>query len=69
MQVCSTDKDEPKGIIIDESYTEESESECVQKIVRKEKYADNEGDYEEYSVMYDPVFLTYSNVVEKLAQD
>ena len=29
LQVCSTNKDESKFVIVDESYTEESESECV----------------------------------------
>ena len=42
-------------IIVDESSTEESESECVHKSVNKEKYASNEAKYEEPSVTYDPV--------------
>ena len=50
MQACSTDEDESKGIIIDESSTEESELECVHKNVNKEKDANNEAEYEEYSV-------------------
>ena len=28
-QICSTDEDESKGISVDECYTEEEESECV----------------------------------------
>ena len=30
-RVCSTDEEDSKSIIFDESYTEESESECVHK--------------------------------------
>ena len=36
-QFCSTDKDKSKGIIINESSTEESESECVHKNTNHEK--------------------------------
>ena len=31
-QICSTDKDEPKGIIVKECYAEEDKSEFVHKI-------------------------------------
>ena len=34
-QVYSTDKDESKSIFVDESSTEESESECVHKSINK----------------------------------
>ena len=34
-QVCSTDEKESKGIIVDESSTEESESECIHKNINK----------------------------------
>ena len=34
-QICSTDKDESKGVIVDESSTEEDESECVHKNINK----------------------------------
>ena len=50
MQVCSTDEDESKGIIVDESSTEDSELEYVHKNVNKEKDANNEAEYEESSV-------------------
>ena len=55
LQVCSTNKYESKSIIIDESSMEESESECTHKTINKEKYANNEEEYEEPAVMYDPV--------------
>ena len=35
--VCFTDKEKQKGIIIDESYMEESESECVHKTLTNKK--------------------------------
>ena len=44
-----------KNIIADESSTEKSESECVQKIWNKEKDTNNKAEYEEHSVTYDPV--------------
>ena len=62
MQVCSTDKDESKGIIFDESSTEESEAECVHKNVNKEKYANNEAEYEEPSVTHE--VPRYFNIFE-----
>ena len=37
LQVCSTDTDESKMTIADESYTEESKSECVHKNTKKKK--------------------------------
>ena len=45
-QVCSTDKEKSKSIIVDEISTEESESECVHKDINKEKDAKNEADHE-----------------------
>ena len=39
LQVCFTEKDKSKIIIVDESSTEASESECVHKIANKVKYA------------------------------
>ena len=35
--VCSMDEDESKGIIVDECYTEEDESEFVHKNINKKK--------------------------------
>ena len=55
LQVCSSDEDESKSIIVDESSMEESESECVHKNTNKEKDAKNEADYDEPLVTYDPV--------------
>ena len=49
-QICSTDEDESKGIIVVKCYTEEDESECVYKNINKQKDAKNEAEYEEYSV-------------------
>ena len=46
--VYSTDEDKSKGIIVNESSTEESESECVHKKTNKEKYAKNLAEYEEH---------------------
>ena len=42
LQVCSTDKGESESVIVDEISTEESGSECVQKIINEEEYAKNE---------------------------
>ena len=36
-QFCYTDEEKSKSVIVDESSTEDSESECVQKSVNKEK--------------------------------
>ena len=55
LQVCSTDTDESKMIIANESYTEESESECVHKNTKKEKDTNNEAQYKEPTSTYDPV--------------
>ena len=44
------DRDKSKVIIIDKSSIEESESKCVHKNINKEKYANNEAEYEEPSV-------------------
>ena len=49
LQVYSMDRNKSKGIIVDESSTEESELECVHINVNKEKDANNEAEYEEYS--------------------
>ena len=63
-QICSTDEDESKSIIIDECSTEEDESECVHQNMNKQKYAKNEAEYEEYSAIDEvPIYLTYSNVI------
>ena len=50
MQIYSTDEEESKGIIVDEFVTEEDESECFHKNINKQKSANNETEYEEYSV-------------------
>ena len=65
-QVCYTDRDVSKGIIVDESSTEERESECVHTNINKEKYAKNEAEYEEPSVTFDPVVkeLSYFKISE-----
>ena len=54
-RVNYTDKEKSKSIIIDERFTEECESECVHNNINKEKDANNEAEYEETSVTYDPV--------------
>ena len=51
-QICSIDKEEPKGIIAHECYMEEDKSECVHKNINKQKNAKNEIDSEESSVTY-----------------
>ena len=38
-QICSTDKDEPKVIIVNKCSTEEDKSECVHKNINKQKDA------------------------------
>ena len=53
--ICSTDMDESKIIIIDESSTEEIKSECVHKNINKEKDAKNESEHEENTVTDDAV--------------
>ena len=65
-QVYSTDKEESKSIIVDESSAEESESECVHKSVNKEKDANNEAEREEPSVTDNPVVKepSYFNIFE-----
>ena len=56
MQVGSTDEGEPEGDIVDESSTEESESESVDKSINKiNKYAKNEAGHEEPLVTDSPV--------------
>ena len=42
LQVCSTDKNESKSIIVNESSTEENNSECVHKNTNEEKDAKSE---------------------------
>ena len=50
MQVCSTDEGELESVIFDESSTEESKSEWVQKSINKEKDAKKKTDNEYTSV-------------------
>ena len=49
-QICSTDEDESKGVIVEKYSTKEDESECAHKNINKQKDADNETDYAESSV-------------------
>ena len=60
------DKDESKIVIVDECSTEESKSECVHKIINKEKYPDNEAEHEEPTVTYDTVVKEpiYFNILQ-----
>ena len=69
------DKEKSKSVIVDEISTEEIKSECVHKNINKEKDANNEKDYEEPSVTYDPVvkkpsyfntFKRRNNILNKL---
>ena len=53
-QVCSTDEGKSERVIFDEISMEESQSECVQKIINKEKYANNKTEHEETSVTDNP---------------
>ena len=64
--ICSAYKDESNIIIINESSTEESESECVHKNINREKDANNEAEYEEPTFTYDPVVKEprYFNIFE-----
>ena len=57
MQVFSTNKSKPKRVIVDKSYTKESESESVHKSINtnKAKYAINKTEDEKPSVPYNPV--------------
>ena len=66
LQVCSTDKDKSKSIIVDAISMEESESECVHKNINKEKDANIDADYEESTVTDYPVFKepSYFNMFE-----
>ena len=67
LQVCSTDGDESKSIIVDESSTEVSEPECVHKNINKEKDANIEAGYKEPTVMDDPIVVKepiYINIFE-----
>ena len=41
-QICSTDEDKSTGIIANKCSTEESESECVQRNIKKQKDTKNE---------------------------
>ena len=50
LYICPTNEDESKDIIVDECSTEEDESECVHKNINKQKDANNEAEYEEYSL-------------------
>ena len=40
-------------MIVDEFFMEEDESECVHKNINKQKYANNETEYEKYSVTHE----------------
>ena len=62
MQVCYTDEDESKGVFVDESSTDEIESECVHKNVNKEKDAKNDTEYEEPSATHE--VLSYFKIFE-----
>ena len=55
-----------KSVIVDESSTEESKSECVRKKINKEKDANNETEHEEPLVANNPVVkeLSYFNLLE-----
>ena len=46
LQICSTDKEESKGINTNKCSTEEDESECVHKNINKQKDTKNEAEYE-----------------------
>ena len=48
--ICSTNEDESKGIIVDGCSTEEDKPEHVHKNMNKQKYANDEAEYEESSV-------------------
>ena len=61
-QICFTDEDKPKGIIIDKYSTDEDESECVHKNMNKQKDANNEADYEESLVRVE--VPSYLNIFE-----
>ena len=50
MQICSTDEDESKGIIVEKCSTEEDESECIHQNINKQKDAKNGAEYEESPV-------------------
>ena len=67
-QVCSKNKSESENVIINQSYTEESESKSVHKIINtnKEKYAIDKTEDEEPSVIDNPVIneLRYFNLFE-----
>ena len=67
-QVCSTEKDEPESIIVDESFTEEREPENAHKSINRneEKYAIDETEHDETSLIDSPVIneLSYFNLFE-----
>ena len=67
MQVCSTDKNELKSIIIDKNPTEESKSKCVHRSENRDENAKNEADHEEPSVTYNLVVKEpiYFNIFER----
>ena len=70
-QIYSTDEDESKGIIVDECYKEEDEPEYVHKNINKQKEANNETEYEEYSVTdevpsYFNIFECGGNILNRL---
>ena len=49
-QIYSTDKDESKVIIVNKCSTQEDKSKFVQKNINKQEDANNDTEYEEYSV-------------------
>ena len=55
-QVYSTDEGESESVIFNESSTEKSESESVQKIKNEEKYAIDEIEHEE-PLVTDDLFI------------
>ena len=55
LQFCFMYEDKSKSIIVDTSSTEEIKSEYIHKNINKEKDANNESEYEEPTVTYNPV--------------
>ena len=70
-QICSMDKDESRGIIVNECYTKEEETEFIHNNINKQKYAKNEAEYEESSVTnevprYFNIFECGRNILNRL---
>ena len=61
-QICPTDDEESKGLTVENVSTEEEESECVHKNINKQKYANNETEYETSSVTHE--VPSYFNIFE-----